>query len=328
MNINRNFHPQRKRVGFKDPVSSTKEYIISDEEERQKSLFIRRLQYDNIEADEDELGEINKENITIKVESFDDFKEIQEPANTQPEDNHDHNYVDKKSPQSADISTSSVSSDTSMGNEAQLTFKNQSELMDYVTKNLSVDELLKKLTQAEEESLKRKELISKVIQSVGFGGIINEYFKINETPNAKLTLEQNALITNIITEVSKLMQTNPSVKHKVLDVLSENHSKALLDHALQENSPNAVCNKIALPNIVNFLIHKANVDESEENEELMQRLNSQLIRQLINNTHNFKAIVPEKKEVCELMELLFKNKPLSEIIDVSNVVLRKLVEKR
>lgn len=199
--------------------------------------------------------------------------------------------------------------------------------MDYVIKNLPVDELLKKLTQAEEESLKRKELISKVIQSVGCNDIISEYFKINDSPGAKLTSEQNALITNVTTEVSKLMQSNEKAKHKVLGILSENHSKAFLDHALQENSPNAVCSKIALPNIVNFLIHKLNVDDSSDNDKLVTKMNSELIRLLINNTSNEKTIVSDRKEVCELMELLFKNKELSEIIEVSSVVLRKFVEK-
>lgn len=208
----------------------------------------------------------------------------------------------------------------------KLTFNNKNELMDYIAKNLTVDELFQKLTQAEEESIKRKELISKVIKSVGFNGLLNEYFDANSSQTTKLSSDQSVFISSILSEISKLMQSNQNVKHKVLELLSEKHSDDLLSHALQENSTTAVCDKIAIANVVNYLIHKVNIAETDENDEHINRLNRSMLHHLVNNTHNAgKEIVPDTKETHELMRLLFKSTPKKEIFDTVYDFLRKLL---
>ena len=212
--------------------------------------------------------------------------------------------------------------------EGKLTFMNKNELMDYITKNLTVDELLEKLTQAEEESLKRKELVTKVVQSIGINGLIKEYFSLAEPEaDVKLTTEQKNLVYSILNEMSSLMKRNRKVKHIVLDALSEDHSVEFLEHAIQENSLNIVCDKITFPKIVNYLIHKVNITETDENKALVSGMNRSMLRHLIENTHEAgEEIVPDKAETQELMRLLFRNKPTMEVFDTAQVFLRTLLQ--
>lgn len=319
---------QRKRVGFRDPVSSTKEYLITAEEERSKSSsLIRCLSYENDESDEDGDGQSKVkviENVPlIKEELKQVFKiEIEEPSIEKPSI-FDHDY--DENPQHTDISTSDDS--MQLVSDGKLTFKDKNELMDYITKNLTVDELFEKLTQAEEESLKRRELVSKVIKSIGFNGLLSEYFAVNNLQSSKLSPDQNAIISNILSEISKLMQTNNNVKHKVLDVLSTDHSNDFLEHALQDNSTATVCGKITIPNVINYLIHQVNVADTDENDVHINRMNRSMIHHLVNNTHNAgKENVLDKNEAHELLRMLFKNTPKMEIFDTAHEFLRKLLQ--
>lgn len=286
--------------------------------------MIRCLVYENdAEADEDDELNSDKENVP-KTEVKEDpvapaveMKfEMQEPV----ESLSDHNYG---SPQNTDVTTSSEESTESDG---KLVFKDKQELMEYITKNLSIDELFEKLTHAEEESIKRKELITKVVTTVGFTGLLNEYFTLAESKSLKLTTEQNAIITSILSEISALMEGNNSIKHKVLDILSSNHSNALLDHAIQENSTSSVCDKISTQQIVKYLIHKVNVAETDESDAVIASMNRSMVLNLISSTHKGKEIVPDKQETQDLMRLLFKNKPKMEIFDTVHEFLRKLLQ--
>lgn len=211
--------------------------------------------------------------------------------------------------------------------EGKLTFRDKNELMDYITKNLTADELFEKLTQVEEESLKRKELITKVVQSVGMNGLIKQYFSAVEGGAAKLEPEQKDLVNSIVNEISKLMKQNKKVKHIVLGALSEEHSNEFLEHAIQENSTGVVCDKITVPKIIKYLIHKVNIAENDENDALISGMNRSVLRSLINNTHDAAhEIVPDTTETQELMRLLFKNKPKMEIFDTVQFFLRTLVQ--
>lgn len=286
--------------------------------------MIRCLVYDNdAEADEDDELNSDKENVP-KTEVKEDpvapaveMKfEMQEPIGSL----NDHNYG---SPQNTDVTTSSEESTESDG---KLVFKDKQELMEYITKNLSIDELFEKLTHAEEESIKRKELVAKVVKTVGFTGLLNEYFPLAESKSLKLTTEQNAIITSILSEISVLMEGNNSIKHKVLDILSSNHSNALLDHAIQENSTSSVCDKISTQQIVKYLIHKVNVAETDENDAVIASMSRSMVHHLISSTHKGKEIVPDQQETQNLMRLLFKNKPKMEIFDTVHEFLRKLLQ--
>lgn len=207
----------------------------------------------------------------------------------------------------------------------KLTFKDKNELMNYISKNLSVDEIFEKLTQAEKESLKRKELISRVVTTVGLKNLLGEYFSVPANQTNNLSAEQNEAITIFLAEITSLMKTNSSVKHKVLDVLSEQHPKEFLSHALQENSTTRVCDEITVPKIANYLVHKVNVsDENEEEINLMQR--SMLQKLIANTSCSERKIVADHEETQEMMKLLFKNKAKIDIFDDVHEFLRNLVQ--
>lgn len=226
--------------------------------------------------------------------------------------------------QQSDISTTGCSEQSA--SDSKLVFTDRNGLLDYITKNLSIDELFEKLTQAEEKALKKKELVAKVINTIGINDLLSEYFAVNQSPAAKLSLEQNAFITGILREISNLMEKNRSVKHKVLAVMSEKHAEEFLDHSLLENSTNSVCDKIPMKNLVNYIVHKVSLSESGEHDELISDMNSQLIRHLVDNTQkDGKEVFTDEKEIHRLMELLYKNKPKIEIFDSVQEFLRNLV---
>lgn len=289
---------------------------MTSEEERQKQTsLIRCLSYENAEIDDEELTTINKD---IKTEIKIEDEMVQEPL-------LDHDYEEQsavESPQNTDISTSSDEASD------KLTFKDKQELMAYISKNLSVDEIFDQLTAAEEESLKRKELIAKVVKTIGFNDLLRCYFfPVPATQSTKLLAEQNEKITAILSEISNLMTLNNSVKHKVLDVLSESHSAEFLDHALQENSTKRICDKITIPNIVNYLVHKVNTTENDENEVAINRMNRAMLQNLIRNTNvNGREVLTDPNDTQEMMKLLFRNKPKIEIFDTVHEFLRNIMQ--
>lgn len=313
-------------------MSSTKEYLIEDGEERSKSCnnsLIRCLTYE-INAEDDDEGENAEENdVRVKEEEATDeavldIKVEIEELNVEPFIK-DHDYEKVDSPQLCDITTSEDSMQSA--NEGKLVFNGKKELMEYITKNLSIDELFDKLTQAEEESLKRKELIAKVIKTVGFEDLLKNYFPFNESEAAKMSAEQSALISGIASELSKLMQSNNSVKHKVLDILSEKHSEEFLDHSLQENSTSRVCEKITIHKIVNYLIHKVNVSDSDEDDDLLNKMSRSMMHHLIENTHKpGRQTISDPKETEKLLKMLFKNKPKMETFDTVQEFVRNLLQ--
>lgn len=317
-----------------DPVSSTKEYLVTEEEERLKSTsLIRCLTYNGCDDDEED-DDLNKEN-EIKTEINTETLDIKtEDGNTVAIDEApmmDHDYLPDMtfSPQNADVTTSddsvAMTDRSGCAENHKLTFKDKNELMEYITHNLSIDELLGKLTHAEQNSTKKQELVTKVIQTVGFNGLLDVALPVSDT--ACLSAEQSADITTLLNKISKLMEDNRSVKHKVLEVLSVKHSGDLLDHAVQENSASAICEKLTLPSVANYLIHKVNLSETGEHSEMVARMNSAMIRKLVANTQGAgESVVARREESQELMKMLFRNVPKMEIFDTVHDFLRKLLE--
>lgn len=308
-------------------MSSTKEYLITEEEERSKSTHLSRCLNYEAEAGDDDDDELtnDKENIIqiIKQEIISQETEEEMLESSEPPANQDHDY--NGNPQNTDVTTSEDALESPT--EDKLTFKDRNELMDYIAKNLTVEELFEKFTQAEEKSLKRKELVEKVVQSVGFNGLIKEFFPTDEPVADKLSADQKELIYGILTEISSLMKRNKNVKHKVLDVLSEEHSEEFLEHSIQENSTSVVCDKITVPKVVNYLIHKVNITEKSENDDLITDMNRSILVHLMNSTQKpGEEIVTDNAEAQTLMHLLFKNKPKMEIFDTVQIFLRTLVE--
>ncbi|CAO1297091.1 unnamed protein product [Diamesa tonsa] len=305
---------KKKRVGFQDPVSTTKEYLITAEEERQKSNknLIRCLKYDNVEKLEDEV---------IVVVQMIENKQLFELESS-----------DEENPQNTAITTTDDSLSLpepiqQIQGSNQLIFNDKQELLDYIKKNLSVDELLDSLNKSEDEPSKYLELVDKVVVGIDFTDLLDKYIPIISSESKKLTIEQNSNITCIINKVSKMMQTNNSIKHKVLDILSEKHSSEFLEHALQENSTNRICDKLSIKSVANYIIHKVNVGGSNDDTDTsIEKLNTALIRHLVNNTvQNDKDLLSNDKDTHELLTILFKNKPKIDIFDTIHEFLRNVL---
>lgn len=306
---------KRKRVGFSDPVSSTKEYIVNEEELFDfNSSSARCLTYDDSEELE------TPPTKSIKLEPASEPEESLEPCVGTTTTEETEEAIE------SDENTAAVDTSRNSGN---LTFKDKNELLDYIKHNLSVDEVLDKLAQVEDpEAFKRKEILQKVVQKVSFREMFEEYLyggkKVDPEQFSKLTVEQNALATAIVNEISKVMSSNNAIKYRVLDILSEKHSNEFLEHALQENSSNAVCEKLSIKSIVNFLIHKTNVDDSQDNSIVINTLSKELIIHLVTNCHHFGQIVDDK-EITSILMLLFKNRQKIDVFDVLHEFLRNML---
>lgn len=300
------------------------------------------MTYENQEEEEDVIMEIdeseidsNSEIISVKEEQQTTaIKQDFEEKDILPHDlkplaiSLDHNYDEKDEiTQNTDITTSSIEEEIPTPSH-HLVFKDRSELMDYITKNLTVDELFERLTQAEEESLKRKELIEKVFRTIDMNELLTEILPSSDLKNVKMSPEQTEVTSTIIDHISRLMKSNDRVKHKVLDTLSEKHSKAFLTHALQESSPSSVLDKLTIANIVTYLIHKVNVCEDDEVDMEVNKINRAIMHHLLKKTHNHQEIVSDQKETQELLKLLFKNKPKIDILDTVHEFLRGVIQQK
>lgn len=318
-------------------MSTTKEYLITEEEERLKSnSLIRCLTYENQEEDEEEdidmksLDQVDFNNIEVAEKENQDVMTIKKEKEEEEEkllkDDPillDHNYDEIT--QITDITTSSEEEPT-MPSDC-LVFKNKNELMDYITKNLTVDELFERLTQAEEQSIKRKELIEKVFRTIDMNELLMEIIPCTDIKSPKMTPEQIEVTSTIINHLSKLMKSNERVKHKVLETLSEKHSKDFLTHSLQENSTKTICEKLTLQNIVNYIIHKVNVENDELDSEI-NKMNRVILHHLLKKTHNDQEIVSDQKETQDLLKLLFKNKPKIDVLDTVHEFLRDIIQQK
>jgi hypothetical protein len=83
---------------------------------------------------------------------------------------------------------------------------------------------------------------------------------------------------------------------------------------------------LTLPKIINYLIHKANASETEENQVSINSLNHPMIYRLVNDITADRGIVSDRKETEELLALLFKNKPRVEVFDTAYDFLRKIMQ--
>lgn len=246
----------------------------------------------------------------------------------------DHNY--DENPQNTDITTSNsefmeVEQQTNTiedSSKNKLIFKDKDELMDYVSKNFTINEIFEKLynsnnnANAAEESLERKELITNVLEKVDVNDVLNELLPLQDPKHTKVTVEQHEKTYNLINHLSKMMKLNDRIKHKVLDTLSEKHSKDFLSHALQENSVATVCQKLTIPSIINYLVHKVNICDDDEIDFEINRMNRSIMHYLIKKTSNTREIITDQKEVQELLKILFQNMQKIEVLDTVHEFLR------
>lgn len=300
---------QRKRVGFRDPVSSTKEYLISAEEEKHKSnssSLIRCLMYNEEEFGDDEEETIETSQPLIVKDEMPIHMEIE----IKSEDVNE-------SPQNTDITTTET--ETMLLNS--LSFKDKDEMLTYVKNNCTLEEVMKFYAEDQQQ---RKVVMKKVAECVELSDLIDEYFPTDNANDENLNDEQNKFVVSILDHLSKLMKSNLRVKHKMMDILAEKHSDEFLDHALQENSISSVCDKITIPKIVNFLIHRANASANEDYDSMFDQMNKNILYHLVDSIST-REIIEDRKEMHTMLNLLFKNKKKIDIFDTAHEFLRNLV---
>jgi hypothetical protein len=284
--------------------------LITAEEEKHKkneSSLIRCLIYneEDFGDDEEETG-IQQQPLVVK--------EVV-PIGMEVEIKSENTEVNEE-PQNTDITTTDTEQ---MKTNNLLSFKDQDEILNYVKNNFSVDEVLKVYT---EDQVERKSVMKKVTEQVELSELIDEYFPEENKEN--LTDDQNKFVYGIIGHLSKLMKSNLRVKHKMMDILAEKHSDEFLDHALQENSISHVCDKITIPKIVEFLIHRANVCANDDYDTIYDQMNKKILYHLVDATST-REIIENRQELHQLLSLVFKNKKKIEIFDTAHEFLRNLV---
>ena len=81
------------------------------------------------------------------------------------------------------------------------------------------------------------------------------------------TLVDSTSAKIITKNLSNLMTQDDKMKHAILDQLSEKHSSEFLDHAVQENSSTVVCDRLAVPSMIEYIfqqIKKPKAGESSD----------------------------------------------------------------
>lgn len=236
-----------------------------------------------------------------------------------------------ENPQNTDISTTEVEpvsnildDDEKSTNDAnQFKFKDKDEIMSYVKDNFSLNDMIKLYVNDEMIPTKRRQVMKQITEQIDLNDLMDEYFP--DTNDENLSHEQNKFVLSMLENLSTLMKKNLRVKHKMMDILSEKHSDDFLDHALQENSVSHVCEKISIPKIVNFLIHRANACANEIDDAMFCQMNKKILYHLIESTSSNRELVRGREEIRALLGLLFMNKPKIEIFDTAHEFLRNLV---
>lgn len=200
--------------------------------------------------------------------------------------------------------------------DKKLLFNNKNELLEYVLNenNFTLQEIFERMKKSKSNNAMREKLTTNCIQN---------FLEMNSSA-AVLTAEQNDLLLRNFEDISKLMKSNKFLKHNFVKLLSQNHlNESLLDHALQENPLKLVLEKIGLPKIVNFVIHKTNSSQNEEDNFCINKMNRILIHKLISSTH---SVLFENNEIESLLRVLFQFKPKMEIIEIVQEFIRSLLQ--
>lgn len=239
-----------------------------------------------------------------------------------------HPVIDEN-PQYTDISTTEV--DTSSPSiplptkTNELTFTDKHSLMGYVKDNFSLDELLQ--LYANDDASARRRTMRQITEQIDLVELMDEYFPAKaadaDEEEENLSHEQNKFVLATLESLSALMKRNRRVKHKMMDILSEKHAEDFLDHALQENSTGRVCEKLTIPKIVNFLVHRANVSATDD--VMFGEMNRKILFHLVESTSVGREMVGGREEIRRLLTLLFRSKPKIEIFDAAHEFLRDLV---
>lgn len=300
---------KRKRVSFHDPpVSLTKEYIRHEEEIKSpsvKAVFNRALLMTNLAQNSsgtkvtgDGEQNPNRYKYPLKRKNKRDCRTELLKLGT---------ATINVSPQlpTAAVSIINKSADTSENNAdanfapaevsvndstTLFNFKSKTEILDFCLNELSIDEILERAVDKE----------------MTFG---SKSIKI------------------LTKELESQMVTDSKLCYSILDRFSEKHAKEFLEHALKENSTKAICDRLTMQTLMNYISDKISQDQESKFETLKwaetlfagAMTREETLTFLIN-------VMPEKLTVEEIEEMLneiFTDRTSVEIFDILMPFMRK-----
>uniref|UniRef100_A0A336MLY3 CSON003487 protein n=1 Tax=Culicoides sonorensis TaxID=179676 RepID=A0A336MLY3_CULSO len=248
---------KRKRVSFHDPpVSITKEYIRHEEEIRSPSIRppINRCllmaavaqQKLNASSGSNNGTQVNQYNYTLKRKSKRDSSNDLRKLESMNNRNNTSLPVPKMSNVSCtNENNSTIEMSTLMLNDQST---NQSQM------ETQASQLIQ--TQEKDTSIRfgnKNEVLQYVMNSYQLEEILEMYFEEKKSINAKAA-------RIMARELSNQMETDSKLRYSILDRLSEKHASEFLEHAIQENPSKAICERLTLPVILNFIMEKAGND--------------------------------------------------------------------
>lgn len=257
---------QRKRVSFHDPpVSITKEYIRHEEEIRSPSirppinrcLLMAAVAQQKLNAGAPKRFTPGMQNNSAspgsqfrytlkrksKRDSTNDLRKLELSSNNEPNS--------LPLPQIPNHSATDMQNDTTHEMDTLL-FNDQSTNHSQTMETSSNNE---KDTSIRFGS--KNEVLQYVMNTYQLEEILETYFEEKKTLNPKA-------VRIMARELSNQMETDSKLRYSTLDRLSEKHAAEFLEHAIQENPSKAICERLTLPVILNYIIEKASNDAASK----------------------------------------------------------------
>ncbi|XP_037946781.1 telomere-associated protein RIF1 [Teleopsis dalmanni] len=119
------------------------------------------------------------------------------------------------------------------------------------------------LDEANENMPCPEDALNTIVQQFPLETVLEKYFS-TETNSA-------VSLSNVLAKfVSNYMSSNQTIRTNVLDILSEDHSKDFLDHAIQENLSTVVCDRLNLNSVIEYICAKSKINTTCRNNLITQ----------------------------------------------------------
>lgn len=172
----------------------------------------------------------------------------------------------------------------------------------------------------------KTEVLQYVLNTYQLEEILETYFEEKNTLNPKA-------VRIMSRELSNQMETDSKLRYSTLDRLSEKHAAEFLEHAIQENPSKAICERLTLPVILNYIMEKAGNDAASKllilkkfegfiagDEQTPSLLTKQ---ELITFILNCMPEVFSSAEITLIMDEIFGDKTPAEIYDTFTTYFKK-----
>ncbi|XP_037947599.1 telomere-associated protein RIF1-like [Teleopsis dalmanni] len=119
------------------------------------------------------------------------------------------------------------------------------------------------LDEANENMPCPEDALNTVVQQFPLETVLEKYFSTDTNSAVSLS--------NVLAKfVSNYMSSNQKIRTNVLDILSEDHSKDFLDHAIQENLSTVVCDRLNLNSVIEYICAKSKINTTCRNNLITQ----------------------------------------------------------